>query len=83
MLPKDKKLEETSEVYPFTSDEQFEFIEAIKGNDSEMLFITALDTRLRQGELFALTWNDIDFKNQCIKVNKSFRKKGSNFFITK
>jgi integrase len=28
---------------------------------------------LRQGELFALTWNDIDFKNMAIKVNKSYK----------
>lgn len=38
-----------------------------------MLFITALDSGLRQGELFALTWNDIDFNNKCITVNKSFK----------
>lgn len=25
---------------------------------------------LRKVEIFALTWNDIDFKNQCISINK-------------
>lgn len=74
VLPSNKKLEKSKEVKPFTLEEQFKFIEAIKDDDLEMLFLTALDTGLRQGELFALTWNDIDFENKCIKVKKSYRK---------
>ena len=38
-----------------------------------MLFITALDTGLRQGELFALTWKDIDLDNAYININKSYK----------
>lgn len=50
-----------------------EFIESIKCEFLEMLFLTALDTGLREGELFALTWNDIDFENSHINVNKSYK----------
>lgn len=39
------------------------------------LLYTAIYTGLRQGELFALTWDDIDLENKTIKVNKSFTKK--------
>ena len=39
-----------------------------------MLFLAALDTGLRQGELFALTWKDIDFKNEFININKSYKE---------
>ena len=60
MTKTNKNISKSNDVIPFTLDEQLKFIEAIKGNDLEMLFITALDTGLRQGELFALTWNDID-----------------------
>lgn len=67
------KLSKISEVKPFTLKEQMKFIEALKGHELEMLFLTALDTGLRQGELFALTWKDIDFNNACINVNKSFK----------
>ena len=28
---------------------------------------------MRQGELLALTWNDIDFDNECIYVNKTVK----------
>lgn len=75
VLPKtSQNLSKSNDVIPFTLDEQLRFIEAIKGNDLEMLFITALDTGLRQGELFALTWNDIDLKNKVIYVNKTFKR---------
>lgn len=76
VLPKEKeeeKLAKVSEVKPFSLEEQQLFIEAIKGHDLEMLFLTALDSGLRQGELFALTWKDIDFENACINVNKSYK----------
>ncbi|WP_243122404.1 tyrosine-type recombinase/integrase [Clostridium septicum] len=38
-----------------------------------MLFITALDTGMRQGELLALTWNDVDLTNRTITVNKTYK----------
>lgn len=75
VLPKiNQNINKSNDVIPFTLDEQLKFIEAIKGNDLEMLFITALDTGLRQGELFALTWNDIDLKNKVVYVNKTFKR---------
>lgn len=75
VLPKiNKTISKSNDVIPFTLDEQLKFIEAIRGNDLEILFITALDTGLRQGELFALTWNDIDLKNKVIYVNKTFKR---------
>lgn len=75
VLPKtSQNISKSNDVIPFTLNEQLKFIEATKGNDLEMLFITALDTGLRQGELFALTWNDIDLRNKVIYVNKTFKR---------
>lgn len=75
VLPKiSNTINKGNDVIPFTLNEQLKFIEAIKGNDLEMLFITALDTGLRQGELFALTWNDIDLRNKVVYVNKTFKR---------
>lgn len=76
VLPADtekQKLNKVSDVKPFSLEEQRQFVEAIRGNKLETLFLAALDTGMRQGELFALTWNDIDFNNSCINVNKSFK----------
>ena len=36
-----------------------------------LLLQTAIATGMRRGELLALTWNDIDFDNKLIRVNKS------------
>jgi integrase len=57
ILPKKlDKVDRSEDVNPFTVDEQKAFMKAIDGDDLEILYITALDTGMRQGELFALTW---------------------------
>ncbi|WP_026888039.1 tyrosine-type recombinase/integrase [Clostridium beijerinckii] len=74
VLPKEDqqtKLNKASKVQPFTLDGQQRFISAIKGHELEMLFLTALNTGMRQGELFALTWKDINFQEYYIDVNKT------------
>lgn len=74
IIPKETekdKLNKESSVIPFTLEEQKEFIKAIKGNKFEALFITALNSGLREGELLALTWNDINLKEKYINVNKN------------
>ena len=46
-------------------------IEALKGHKHAALYNMALDTGMRQGELFALTWADIDFSDLTIRINKN------------
>lgn len=36
-----------------------------------MLFLAALNIGMKQGELIALTWNDVDFNNNTISINKT------------
>ncbi|AWK50473.1 site-specific integrase [Clostridium beijerinckii] len=76
VLPKEDqqtKLTKAGKVQPFTLDEQQMFISSIKDNQLEMLFLTALNTGMRQGELFALTWEDIYFEECYIDVNKTVK----------
>ena len=40
--------------------------------------VTALNTGLRKGELFALTWKDIDFEREELRVRRS---KGKRFRV--
>ena len=74
IIPTEKeedKLKSMNKINPLTLEEQKIFIEAIKGHELEVLFLTALNTGMRQGELFALTWSDIDFDSNTISINKT------------
>ncbi|NFO32462.1 site-specific integrase [Clostridium botulinum] len=76
ILPKEDektKLAKENKIIPFTREEEKTFLSAIKDHHLEMLFVTALYSGLRQGELFALTWNDINFEKAYIDVNKTYR----------
>ena len=52
-------------------EEQKQFTAAIKENQHELLYLTALYSGLRMGELLALTWKDINFNECYIDVNKN------------
>ena len=54
-----------------TIDEQTRFLQAAAGDWYEPLFYVALLTGLRQGELCALTWDDVDFEAKTLSVNKT------------
>lgn len=54
-----------------TIDEQKEVLEHARGRICETLVRVALGTGMRAGELQGLTWDDIDFKNREIHVNKT------------
>lgn len=64
------KLKKEERIHVFTREEQKIYVENIKQDPHEIIFLTALYTGLRQSELLALTWNDIDFENNIISVNK-------------
>lgn len=59
----------------FFSEEQVKsFIRASEGTRFHCLFMMALGTGLRRGELLALQWQDIDFENSMVTVNKTLVK---------
>lgn len=67
--------ENTSKVIQILSKEQQKiFIESIKGHKLEMLFLIALSTGLRLGELLGLKWSDIDFDRGMLSVNRTIQR---------
>lgn len=52
-------------------DEQIDFFEACAGTWYDNAFVVAVNTGLRPGELFALTWDDVDLQNKMINVDKT------------
>lgn len=65
---KDKKIE------VFSVDQQKQFAETVKGHKLELLFLTALCTGLRIGEISGLKWSDIDFDNHTLTVNRTVER---------
>lgn len=65
-LPKVEK----KELHTLADDDLTRFINTIKGNPYENLFLVDLFTGLRQGELLGLRWSCIDFDKGCITIDK-------------
>lgn len=63
--------DEKKDMRVFTRDEQKEFFDCCKGTFYDNLFVVAVSTGLRQGELCALTWDDIDLEKKEIYINKT------------
>lgn len=61
------------------------FLEAAKGTAYYNLYILALETGIRIGELCGLQWDDIDYENKKLKVNRTlcyFSKDGKYIYET-
>lgn len=71
-IPKSKSESTLTEV--LTIDQQKMFVKSIKGHKLESLFLVALGTGLRLGEILGLKWSDIDFDNKSLTVNRSVRR---------
>ena len=66
----------TDPAHIFTNEEINLILDRFKNNHCVYYaFLTAYCTGLRASEVFALTWNDIDFRNKTISVNKNILKK--------
>lgn len=60
-----------SEIKALSIEDQEAFFECSQGTFYHNLFLVAINTGLRPGELFALTEKDIDFNTKQIHVNKT------------
>jgi integrase len=53
---------------------------ALHGHNMEALFVLALTTGMRRGEILALKWQDIDFEHNMLQVRRIFtRAKGQRY----
>ncbi|MBQ6286020.1 MAG: tyrosine-type recombinase/integrase [Bacilli bacterium] len=78
-LPKiEEKREDIKHVY--TQDEIDRILLRFKDDDTfTCAFLTSCYTGMRTSEVFALTWEDIDFENRIIKVRHSIYDKNKDY----
>ena len=65
-----------------TKEEQEIFMQALKDNYYYSFIALMLATGMRQGEVGALTWADIDYNNNVIHVNKTLTMQEDSHVIT-
>lgn len=66
-MPKQTK----PQIRVLSHDEQERFIAALDGFELRPMFMLALCTGMRRGELLGLTWDCVDFRNKTITVRQS------------
>ena len=64
-------------IQPYTADEGQSLLEAAHGDRLEALYVIALTTGMRLGELLALTWRQIDLEAHTLHVVASLQRVGN------
>lgn len=68
--------EESPEIRALTEGEAAALLRATSGERLKALYVLALMTGMRLGELLALQWSDVDLKNAKIKVENTLQEVG-------
>ncbi len=85
------KSKDPKEIQALSLAQQQSYIHALKGEQHEVLLLTALFTGLRLGELTGLKWEHLDLMNKELHVRESIRRvkvydkkgQGTNQIVTK
>jgi integrase len=70
IVPRSNK--NSKELQVFSRDEQKKYMASLEDEKLKALYLTALFTGMREGELVALKWNNIDLKKNIISVVESY-----------
>jgi integrase len=75
----------SEEMQPLSRDQVQTFLDTVRGDRLEALYILAITAGLRQGELLALKWEDVDLEgaNPTLEVRRSLSEtRGRRSFVT-
>lgn len=66
--------EVSEEINPLSAEEAHRLIEAAREDPLEALYVLAIHSGMRQGELLALKWDDIDLESGTVNVKRTLTK---------
>lgn len=69
----------TRQMRPLTSEQARAFVEAAKGDRHEALYVLAVTTGLRRGELLGLKWEDLDLDAGVLRVKRALAPDARTF----
>lgn len=58
------------------------FLASVKGDALEPVYVLALTTGMRQGEILGLTWNNVDFATGELRVEQSVQRVGKEYRLS-
>lgn len=64
------------EIRPLTPEQAKTLLEAARGDRLEALYLLALNTGLRQGELLALKWENVELEDAVLRVRRTLTRTG-------
>jgi len=64
------------EIRPLTSEQALAVFDAAHGDRLEALYVLAVATGLRQGELLALKWEDVELEEAVLRVRRTLTRSG-------
>jgi integrase len=69
------------EIDPLTEEEARRLLETVRGARLEALYVLALSTGMRLGELLALKWEDVDLEGGRLRVRRTLTHAGKSFVL--
>jgi integrase len=67
------------EINPLSGEEARCFLDEVRGDRLEALYVLAISTGMRQGELLALKWDDVDLERGLLRVRRTLTRQHSAF----
>ena len=75
--------QQRKEMKTFTPEQAHAFLDAAEGDRLGALYVVAIHTGLRQGELFGLRWEDVDLEAGTLSIHRTLSgAKGGPTFTT-
>jgi integrase len=62
------------EMRPLTPDEARKLLETARGDSMEALYVLAVHTGIRQGELLGLKWEDVDLEGGVVRIRHTLTR---------
>ncbi len=69
------------EMATLSAEQARTLLEAAVGDRFEALYVLALTTGMRQGELFGLRWQDVDLERATLQVRMALQEDGSKYVL--